>query len=167
MNRSLVLSAVVAVATIFALPNAMGQSYRDAGSKAHGKFNSGSASRSMQNARSYSREYREYARSAPRVEPEVTKETTDAIGNYIVKAQKHMAWMRKEATKANDKDTLASLDSIDKSLADAAKSHKDMCDLCMKDNIDAAGPMKCCQEVDDSLTKAIDEHDKLMKKLGH
>jgi hypothetical protein len=166
MKRSSIIAVLAAVAAVYVSTNAMAQSYLDASSKMRGDYGARSASRSMQSARGYSQDYRQYAQSAPKVETEVAKDTTDAIGNYITKAQKHMAWMRAEARKAGDKETLTSLDQIDKNLADAAKSHREMCDVCMKENIDSAGSMKCCQQIDDSLGKAITEHDKLMKRLG-
>ena len=74
--------------------------------------------------------------------------------------------MRKHATASNDKETLTSLDSIDKHLAAAAKSHDEMKETCLKDNVDAAATMDCCKMIDDHLAKAIAEHDKLMKKLA-
>ena len=161
-----IISVAATAVAVLIVSSAMAQSYLDAASKARGDFGSRSAGRSMGSARSYARDYREYARGAPRVEPEVAQETTDAIGNYIVKAKKHMAWMRKQAAANNDTQTLASLDSIDKNLANAEKSHSEMCEVCMKATIDPAASMKCCQQIDDSLTAAIDEHDKLMKRLG-
>lgn len=118
--------------------------------------------------RDYSSNYREYAKTAPdkKVNPEVAREAADSIGQYISKAQKHMASMRKQAEGAKDKETLTSLDVIDKNLADAAKSHAEMRETCLKDNVDAAGSMECCKVIDNSLAKAIAEHDKLMKKLA-
>jgi Zn-dependent oligopeptidase len=166
MKRLRILTVVAALAAMCVSASAMAQSYLDASSKARGDYGSSSANRSMQSARAYTQDFRQYARSAPKVDPEVAKDTTDAIGSYITKAQKHMAWMRAEARKANDKATLTSLDEIDKNLADASKSHSEMCDVCMKENIEAAGSMKCCQQMDESLSKAITEHDKLMKRLG-
>jgi hypothetical protein len=100
------------------------------------------------------------------VSPAVAKEATDSIGEYITKAKKHMASMRKHAETANDKETLASLDSIDKNLADAGKHHDAMRETCLKDNVDGKASLECCKVVDDSLAKAIAEHDKLMKRLG-
>ena len=69
-------------------------------------------------------------------------------------------------TASNDKETLTSLDSIDKHLAAAAKSHDEMKETCLKDNVDAAATMDCCKMIDDHLAKAIAEHDKLMKKVA-
>jgi hypothetical protein len=165
MNKAICYLLVV-FGAFSAVSTAVAQ--RDAGSKIRGEYNfyGGSASRSMRSARDYSQDYRQYVKTAPaqKVNPEVAKEAADSIGQYIGKAQKHMAWMRKQA--AGDKETLASLDVIDKNLADAAKHHKEMHEICMKENVDAEGSMKCCQKIDDSLKTAIDEHDKLMKRLA-
>jgi hypothetical protein len=117
-------------------------------------------------AQSYARNYVEYARSVPTVATDVAKEASDAIGDYITKSITHMAGMRQEAKKANDKASLASIDVIGKSLADAKKAHDEMHGICLQTSIDKAGSMKCCQEIDASLQKAIDEHAKLMKRLG-
>ncbi len=97
------------------------------------------------------------------VNPVVAQATADTIGDYIEKSQKHMAWMRKQA--AGDKETLVSIDLIDKSLADASISHKEMHAMCMKDTVHADGTMKCCETIDKSLALAISEHEKLMKRL--
>lgn len=150
---------------LFATQAAFAQ--RDAGSKARGEtyFWGNSAGGAMRSGRDYSHYYRQYARDAQQVNPEVARETADTIGQYITKAQRHLAWMRTQAQTGNDKETLASLDVIDKNLADAAKSHHEMHDTCLKANVDAAGSMQCCQQIDESLAKAISDHDKLMKRL--
>jgi hypothetical protein len=160
------LTVVAALAIVSATASVMAQSYLDASSKMRGDYGNSSASRSMSSARGYTQDYRQYATRAPNVDPEVARDAADSIGSYITKAQKHFAWMRVQADKAGDKVTLTSLDEIDKNLADAAKAHHEMHDTCMKDTVDKSGSMKCCQQVDDSLAKAIAEHDKLMKKLG-
>jgi hypothetical protein len=141
-----------------------------AGAKQRGEYSfygsaGGSAMRSARDTSSY---YQQYAQSAPdkKVSPETAREAADTIGTYISKAQKHMASMRKHAAAGNDKETLTSLDSIDKHLTAAAKSHDEMKETCLKDNVDAAATMECCKVVDDHLAKAIAEHDKLMKKVA-
>ena len=141
---------------------------RDAGSKIQGEYNfyGRSTGTTMRSAREQAAHYREYAKSAEKVNPEVAKESVDTIGVYITKSQKHMASMRKHAKATNDKETLTALDSIDKHLAEAAKNHAEMKETCMKDNVDGKASMDCCKVVDDSLAKAISEHDKLMKHLA-
>jgi len=166
LTRPLIALALLALV----VPASTANAQRDAGSKIRGEYNfyGGAAARSMRGARESSQAYREYARTAPdkKVNPEVAKEAADAIGNYLTKAQKHMAWMRKQAQAGNDKETLTSLDVIDKNLADAAKSHAEMRETCLKDTVDAAGTLDCCKVIDDSLAKAIADHDKLMKRLA-
>ena len=163
--RSYLNLVLMAVAVLGAADSAFAQ--RDAGSKIRGEYNfyGGAAGRSMRSAREYSHDYRQYVQTAPatKVNPEVAKEAADSIGDYIAKSQRHTAWMRKQAS--GDKETLASLDVIDKNLADAAKSHKELHEICMKEHVEGEGSMTCCQKIDESLKVAIDEHDKLMKRL--
>lgn len=164
VTRPLIALALLALVA----PTNMALAQRDAGSKARGEYNfyGSGASSAMRGAQEYSTYYRNYAKTAQPVNPEVAKEAADAIGTYITKAQKHMAAMRKHAKATNDKETLTSLDSVDKHLAAAAKSHAEMHETCMKDNVDAAASMECCKTIDASLGKAIAEHDKLMKRLA-
>jgi hypothetical protein len=156
--------------TVVALSASIALAQRDAGSKVRGEYNfyGGAAGRSLRGAREYAQSYREYVRTAPqqKAEQHVAKETADAIGDYITKAEKHFAWMRKQADAAGDKQTLTSLDSIDKNLADAKKHHAGLCEYCEKESVDSKGSMGCCQEIDASLAKAISEHDQLMKRLA-
>jgi hypothetical protein len=164
--RKIISLLLIAVAALTLVQSALGQG--DAVSKALGEYGirGSSARRSMHGARDYSRDYRQYTQSVPakKVNPEVAKEAADTIGDYIVKAETHFAWMRKQA--AGDPATLASLDSIDKNLAAAAKSHKEMHEICAKSNVDAPSSMKCCEHIDESLSAAIAEHDTLMKRLA-
>ena len=166
LTRPLIALALLAIL----VPASTALAQRDAGAKIRGEYNfHGSAAGSaMRSARDNSGYYRQYAQSAPekKVTPETAREAADTIGTYITKAQKHMAWMRKQAQAGNDKETLTSLDVIDKSLADATKSHHEMHETCLKDNVDAAATMECCKTIDASLAKAIAEHDKLMKRLA-
>jgi len=126
-----------------------------------------SAGTSMRAARDYSFHYRDYAEAAPaeKVNPEIAREATDTIGAYITKARRHFAWMRTRAQEGKDQETITALDSIDKHLAAAAKSHQEMHETCLKADVDGAGSMKCCQQIDDDLAAAIKEHDVLMKRL--
>jgi hypothetical protein len=160
----------IAILTVVVLSASSALAQRDAGSKIRGEYNfyGGAAGRSMRSARESAQSYREYVRTAPqqKVNPEVAKETADAVGDYISKSQKHMAWMRKQADANKDKETLTSLDTIDKNLATAAKHHASLCEFCEKENVEAEGSMKCCQEIDSTLAAAIAEHDKLMKRLA-
>lgn len=159
---------LLTAAVLLAAQSAFAQ--RDAASKARGEYNfhGSSAGGAMRSARDTSGYYRQYAQSAPekKVSPETAREAADTIGTYITKANKHFAWMRKQAEAGSDKETLTSLDSIDKHLAAAAKSHDEMKETCLKDTVDGAATLDCCKVIDDHLAKAIAEHDKLMKKVA-
>ena len=102
MKKSMMVFGLV-IAAAMAAP-AFAQ-FRDAGSKIRGDYgwSGSSAGRSMQSARQYSHDYQQYVQSVPKATPEVTKEATDAIGQYIAKAQKHMAYMRKNANGGGEK----------------------------------------------------------------
>ena len=166
LTRPLIALALLALV----VPVNTAHAQAPAGAKQRGEYNfySGAGGSAMRSAREYSTYYRQYAQTAPekKVNPEIAREAADSIGQYITKAQKHFSYMRKQAEAANDKTTLTSLDVIDKNLAAAAKSHAEMHETCLKDNVDAAASMECCKAIDDSLAKAIAEHDKLMKKLA-
>jgi hypothetical protein len=169
MNATHALTKFI-VLTVVALSATTALAQRDAGSKIRGEYSfyGGAAGRSLRGAREYAQSYREYVRTAPQqqVNAAVAKETADAVGDYIAKAEKHFAWMRKQAQTSGDKETLTSLDAIDKNLADAKKHHAGLCEYCEKESVDAKGSMQCCQEIDAALAAAISEHDKLMKRLA-
>jgi len=168
MTRPLIALALVAIGTSASTAHAQ----RSAGSKisvsAYNVYSGNSAGSSMRSARDYAGNYAQYAQSVPaeHFDPEVAREAADAIGTYITKSRRHSAWMRTHAKETNDKETLASLDEIDKNLAAAAKSHHEMYEHGLKDNMDIATSIKHAQVIDKPLAAAIAEHDKLMKKLA-
>ncbi len=121
-----------------------------------------SGGRSVRHARDYSGGYRTYARQAPTITREMAQHEAAGVGQNITAAQKQFTELRKGTT---DKQILTSLDSIDKQLAVAAKSHAKMHEMCQMETIDAEGTMKCCDDVDAALGKVMAEHKELMKQL--
>jgi hypothetical protein len=166
-NRAFAIVAALGFATVFCTTAALAQP--DAGAKARGEFNfyGRSAGRSMRGARETSQAYREYAKTAPpqQISPDLAKVASESVGDDLTKTQKHLEWMRTQAKATSDKETLASLDSIDKHLAEAKKHHGGLCEHCTKDSVEAKGSMECCEKIDASLATALAEHDKLMKRL--
>lgn len=166
--------------TVLAQPSA------DAKARGRFEFHSRGARSALRGARESTGSFREYVRSAPPlpgqviggegvvrespghavISPQVAQAAADEIGDYITNSEKHLAWMRRQAEAQKDKETLASLDSIDRNLAAAKLHHATLCSCCVEDNVDAKAVMACCQTIDDSLGKAISEHDALMKRLG-
>ncbi len=173
MNHSQTIraaAAVFAVVAIMGVCELRAQPFRDAGSKIRGEYGAShqSASRTLYHARDYANDYRTYVQDARQsrrpVNAEVAKEHAEGLGHNIALFQKHLGEMRKHA--ASDKETLASLDLIDKYVKDAARFQAEMSEMCTKPEVNAAGSMKCCEDAGKSLDKAIAEHDKLMKKLA-
>jgi hypothetical protein len=122
-----------------------------------------SAGRSIRHARDYSGGYRRYARQAPSVNQRIAQHEADGVGHNINAAKTQYAELRKATT---DKETLASLDAIEKHLAEAVKAHAQMDEMCKMEMVDGAGTMKCCDDIDAALEKALAEHEKLMAKIG-
>lgn len=176
------LVAVVALcaSTVLAQPSA------DAKARGRFEFYGRGARSAIRGARDSTGSFREYIRSTQPVpgqvvggegvvreppggvvvSPQIAQAAADEIGDSITKSEKHLAWMRRQAEAQKDKETLASLDSIDRNLAAARRNHAILCSCCMEDNVDANAAMACCQTIDDALGKAISEHDALMKRLG-
>ena len=174
------LATILLVVVSLCVDTAFAQPSADA--KARGQFNfyGRSARTALRGARESAGSFREYIRSTQPVSPQIVREqpgvnivspriaqaAADEIGDYITKSEKHLAWMRWQAEARKDKETLASLDSIARSLAEAKRNHTTLCSCCMEDNIDAKTAMACCQTINDALGKVISEHDALMKRLG-
>lgn len=175
-------SLALAVAICVALSAHATLAQPTAGAKARGEFNFyGRGARSaMRGARESAESFQQYmryeqpvptevVRAVPQpvvVSPRIAQAAADEIGDYIFKSERHLAWMRREAEATNDKETLVSLDSIDRNLAAAKKNHAALCSCCAADHVDPAIAMACCQTIGESLAKAISEHDGLMKRLG-
>lgn len=186
------LAVVLCAAAVLCEAMALAQPAADA--KARGQFNfyGRGARNAMRGARESTGSLREYVRStqpaAPQivraqpsvreevvtrvqpgevvVSPGIVQAATDEIGDFIMKSEKHLAWMRRQAEARKDKETLASLDDIDRHLAAAKRNHATLCSCCIEDTVDATAVMACCQTIDEALGKAIAEHDALMKRLG-
>lgn len=181
-------SVAVVLLTIVALFASTALAQPSADAKARGRFDfyGRGARGAMRGARESTGSFQEYirgtqpvpgqviggeviVRESPRgvvASPQIAQAAADEIGDYIRKSEQHLAWMRRQAEAQKDKETLASLDSIDRNLAAAKQKHATLCSCCMEDSVDAKSAMACCQTIDDSLGKAISEHDALMKRLG-
>lgn len=181
--KLLALAAALCVALCVTLSAHLALAQPGAGAKARGEFGFyGRGARSaMRGARDSARSFREYissgqpvptqvVREVPQqvvvVSPRIAQSAADEIGDYIFKSERHLAWMRRQAEASKDKEALASLDSIDRNLAAAKQNHVALCSCCTADNFDPVAAMACCQTIDESLAKAISEHDALMKRLG-
>lgn len=122
-----------------------------------------SAGRSLRHARDYSSGFRTYARRAPAIESRIAQHEAAGVAHNLNAAKTQYAEIRKTTT---DAATLAALDAIEKQLAAAVKAHQEMDAMCKMEMVDGEGTMKCCQDIDAALEKALAEHEKLMKLLN-
>jgi len=161
VSMALMMFSMLAMETVTAAP-AVGTA-KARGDYSNNSFQAQSAGRSLRHARDYSQGYRSYARQVPNVMPQYARQEADGVGQNIVAAQKQFAEVRKETT---DKDMLASLALIDQQLVAAKKAHEQMHEMCKMETIDGMSTMKCCEDIDAALEKAIAEHEKMMKRMG-
>jgi len=118
----------------------------------------------IQSAQTYAQEYQSYLARAPRPEPAVVQEVSKTLRSYLDEANKHLVSMKKDF--ADDKETVAAVESIEKDLAKAIDHNKAMVKCCQDEKYDKAMAMSCCTDLSKSLTKIHDDHVALMKKLS-
>jgi len=126
------------------------------------------ASRSLYHARDYGYEYRAYVRQVSQnnqsIDAEIAKEHAQGLGHNIALLEKHLASMRKSA--AGDKETLASLDTIEKHVKEASKAQAKLAEIAGKPTVDIPASTKYNEDATKALDEAINEHDALMKKMA-
>lgn len=157
---ALLMIAMVAAATASAAPSAGTAKAR--GDYSAGAFWGSSGGRSLQHASDYSRGFQMYARRAPTITPQLAQQEAEGVGQNIAAAQVQFSEMRKATTDAT---ALASLAVIDQQLEAAADAHAKMHEMCKMETIDGVATMKCCNDVDAALAKALAEHEKMMKQM--
>jgi hypothetical protein len=121
-------------------------------------------SRHLETARNYAQEVQSYVAKAPQPEPSVVKDIKTDLGRYLEDAQKHLTTMKKDF--AEDKETAAAIESIDKGLAAAIAHNKAMIACCENQKFDKIATMTCCTDLVKQLDKVHAEHVALMKKLS-
>ena len=169
MNATLRNSFLVAAcAALLAVPQlATAQNpFRTAGEKITGEayWPGRATGQYIQSANSYAQEYQSYLARAPRPEPAVVQEVSKTLGSYLDEANKHLVSMKKDF--ADDKETVAAVESIEKDLAKAVEHNKAMVKCCQDEKYDKAMAMGCCTDLSKSLSKIHADHVALMKKLA-
>jgi len=159
---ALVALVVIALPQFAAAQNA----FRSAGEKITGDayWPGRAATRYIESARNYAQEYQGYITRAPRPEPAVVQEVSKTLTGYLDEAKKHLTAMKKDF--ANDKETVAAVEGMEKDLAKAVENHKAMIACCQEEKFDKAMAMTCCSDLSKDLGKIHDTHVALMKKLA-
>src|SRR6188474_485212 len=167
--RTLLATAVVATLSFVALPGkaqAQSTGFQDAGAKIRGDvyWPGRATTRHIESARNYAQEVQTYVAKAPQPEPSVVKDIKTELGRYLDEAQKHLASMKKDF--AADKETVASIENIEKGLTTAVEHNKAMIACCENQKFDKVATMACCTDLVKQLDKVHAEHVVLMKKLA-
>lgn len=127
-------------------------------------WNNQSAQRRMRHARDYGRGLFDYSWRARSVNPQYATSEAAEVERNVQEARKNLKDVRKE--NSDDKQVVASLESIEKHLAAALKHHGEFCAACATEEGEDAKMMSCCNEMLTELDKAIAEHEALMRRLA-
>lgn len=123
-------------------------------------------SRNIRHARDYSSGLYMYSRRARAVDPAVAKSESENLGRNIECAKKELTVVQQIAKMSDDKETLKTIDTINKHLANAAETHKALHEECCRESPDGTVASDCCSDITKELEKAMAEHDALMRKLS-
>jgi hypothetical protein len=123
-----------------------------------------SNTRRVEAARNYAYEFQAYVQQVQKPDASVVKDIKMELGRYLDEGQKHLATMKKDF--AEDKETLAAIDNIEKGLAVAVEHNKAMVTCCEMQKFDKIATMACCSDLVKQLDKVHAEHVALMQKLN-
>jgi hypothetical protein len=156
---ALVAGLALAVSPLFVL--AQGPAGRKATGEIYWRYPA--TSHRIHSARNYAQEFHSFVTKFPQPEPSVVKDVKTELGRYLDEAQQHVAAMKKDY--AEDKETSAAIESIEKGLAAAIEHNKAMIACCEDQKFDKIKTMSCCTNLVKQLDKVHAEHVALMKKL--
>lgn len=164
MNRKLFFTTVTAIVVGMAGQGLMAQQRSVADRRQHpgvGFWAQQSSSRRVSHALDYSRSLQDYSQRAKTVEPAVAKLHVEEIGRDLEVAKKQIAMEHKEAEKTGDKEAIADLEKIAKSLKTAEEAHADCKAHCEQGSIDTAQLATSAEAV----TKALQPVSKTQKQM--
>jgi hypothetical protein len=118
----------------------------------------------LQSAQTYAAEFQSHVARVGQPAPAVVQEVSRTLTGYLDEATKHLASMKKDF--ANDKETVAAVEKMEKDLASAVAHNKGMIDCCKAEKFDKAMAMTCCTDLSKDLGKIHADHVALMKKLA-
>lgn len=96
---------------------------------------------------------------------ELSQIAADELGTQIRQLEQHLAWMQKWAAFREDDETVAAVEKIQKKLAIAKDTHRELCRLCEQRLQDTPTAIACCQKVEDVMYEVIEDHLALMRRL--
>jgi hypothetical protein len=167
--RRLFGAAALTLITLFGFTNgaeAQLRGVQNAGDKITGAayWPARASTRHIESARGYAQEFQAYVQRVPQPEPSVVKDIKVELGRYLDEGQKHLVAMKKAL--ANDTETVAAIEGIEKNLAKAIEHNKAMITCCENQKFDKIATMACCTDLVKQLDKVHADHVALMRKLG-
>jgi hypothetical protein len=100
------------------------------------------------------------------VDPQIARESGDAIADDIERIQRHLSRMRERAKALGDTAALGELDDVDRQLGAARRAHAALHEQHAAEAIPPATAMELAQKVNAALRAAHAEHDEVMRRLG-
>jgi len=99
------------------------------------------------------------------VDPQIARESGDAIADDIERIQRHLSRMRERAKALGDTTALRELDDVDSQLGNARRAHAALHEQHAAEAIPPATAMELAQKVNAALRAAHAEHDAVMRRL--
>ena len=161
------VSALAVLALTLSLQFAAAQNpFRSAGEKISGEayWPARATGQYIQSAQNYAQEFQAHVAKAGKPEPAVVAEVQKTLTGYLDEANKHLVSMKKDF--ADDKETVAAVEMMEKDLASAVAHNKAMIECCKDEKFDKAMAMTCCTDLSKDLGKIHADHVALMKKLS-
>lgn len=100
------------------------------------------------------------------VDPQIARESGDAIADDIEQIQRHLSRMRERAKTLGDTAALREIDDVDRQLGTARRAHAALHEQHAAEAIPPATAMELAQKVNEALRAAHAEHDEVMRWLG-
>ena len=167
-TRTLFCAASVAALALTVSPQAATAQnpFRTAGEKISGDayWPGRATTQYLQSAQNYAQEFQTYVAKTPKPEPAVVAEVHKTLTAHLEEANKHLASMKKDF--ADDKETVAAVEKMEKDLISAVAHNKAMIECCKDEKFDKAMAMTCCTDLSKDLGKIHADHVALMKKLS-
>ena len=163
----MLFAAVLVGLTLVSLDTANAQNpYRTAGEKISGDayWPARATSQYLQSAQNYAQEFQAHVAKGGKPEPAVVAEVHKTLTAHLEEANKHLVSMKKDF--ADDKETVAAVEKMEKDLASAIAHNKAMIECCKDEKFDKAMAMTCCTDLSKDLGKIHADHVALMKKLS-
>jgi hypothetical protein len=166
--RTLSWAVGIALLTVFGFAGGASAQLRgvqNAGDKITGAayWPARASTRHIESARGYAQDFQTYVQRVPQPDPSVVRDIKTELGRYLDEGQKHLTAMKKEF--ANDTETVAAIEGIQKDLAKAVEHNKAMVSCCENQKFDKIATMACCTDLVKQLDKVHADHVALMKKL--